>query len=135
MMKRFFLTAITAIVFLFISGNFQGYQDPEPAPKTLIQVNMLGRLIQPRTRTQLHNFLVFQNCKLVQINFINTLGAVDVEVLLRNDRSDSTVYKRRVMAAGGSEMAIEIGNWKQGKYVISVCDLEKTCANGEFEIK
>ena len=132
MKKHLFLISI---VFFYICSDSKACQDPKPAPKSLIQVNMLGRLIQPRTRTQMQNVLVFQNCKSLHVNFINTLGVVDVEVLSKDNSSDSSVYKKRIIAAGGSEVAIEIGAWKKGKYIISVCDLDKNCANGEFEIK
>ena len=124
-MKRFFLATI---VFLFLSVDFHGFQDQPP--KSLTQIDMRGRLVQSRTRLS-DNFLVFQNCKTVQVNFVRTLGLLDVAIFY----SDTIVYKNKVNAVGGTKLAIEIGNWINGKYIITVCDGIKNCANGEFTIK
>ena len=125
--RRFFLTTI---IFLFIGGDFHAYQDPEPAPKTLTMVVLRGRLMQTRTRMT-PNITVLQNCKYVQVNFIRTVGVVDVAV----QTSDSILYQNRVNATGGSNISVETGSWKPGKYIVSVCNMEKLCAHGEFVIE
>ena len=126
--KRFFLTTT---LFLFICSDFQGQREPEPTPKFMTRINMIGRLVQPNTRSR-QTFTVFQNCNSLQVTFIRTLGVVDVVVL----SSDSAIYRNRVQATTGSIVAIETSAWKEGKYVIDVCEYAKRqCANGDFMIE
>ena len=126
--KKFFLATIMTIVCLFLCVDFHGFQDL--TPKSLTQIDMYGRLVQSRTRNS-DNFIVFLNCKSVQINFIRTLGALEVSI----SKEDSVHYQSKLNAVGGTRVAIETSTWKEGKYVISVCDGLKNCAYGNFTLK
>jgi len=98
---------------------------------TVQQVDLKGKLKKPGTKSEAQPVEVFQSEYDLQVNFLETLGELEIEALNAEEQS---VFQTTVNATAGGKFIINTRNWKQGAYILRITDDEGGYLEGYFVI-
>jgi len=96
---------------------------PASAPAKILdtaQIDLQGKL-KTGTKSEAQPVEVFQSEYCLQVNFMSTLGDLDIEVF---DEISQTVFQTTGNATAGSNLTIDTHKWQQGAYILTITDDE-----------
>jgi len=128
-MKRFLLIMVCI---LFAAGTL--HRPAKALARKILsvqQIDLQGKLKKPGSKSEAQPVEVFQTEYDLQVNFLATLGDLDIEALNEDAQS---VFQTSVNAAAGGKLIIDTRKWKQGTYFLRITDDEGGYLEGKFEI-